>query len=526
MNTVDAKAIEHAFDRSYYMTRYPDVRAAGLDPLQHYCENGWREGRHPSATFDTAYYLQANQDVRQAGINPLLHYVYRGRAEGRPTRPAMAWIRQHLAEARPARIAQAHGTVAVAVGQMPLRVDDLVLAFRNQNGLVISVSHDDFAVNVGGVQNVVSDECAALQRRGFDYLHLSPAQPGPGLAEATQAGEVCVSVRLNGTKFGIVKASALRPLLRGFAGHSRPTHWVIHHLMGHSPEVLATLIEDTESRKPLLWAHDFFAACPSYTLMRNDIVFCNAPPLASDGCRICVNGGERGPHALRIQAFVEKVRPSLIAPSQSAAELWRRSVPVRPVETIILPPADMALQASRRASRGGRPLRIAHIGARVFHKGWFVFQELAQALRGDARYEFFQFGSISGPELDFIRHVDVRVTLANRDAMVSALVENEVDVAIFWCLWPETFNFTLHEAIAAGTFVLARRDQGNVWAAARSLAPKASRAFDDEASLLAYLRGDAFPGNVDRAPLYRGGLLPNMGCADLLSNGKLQEVVA
>ena len=51
------------FDPAYYLDRNPDVRRAGLDPLQHFLNHGWTEGRDPSAGFSTAGYLAANPDV-------------------------------------------------------------------------------------------------------------------------------------------------------------------------------------------------------------------------------------------------------------------------------------------------------------------------------------------------------------------------------------------------------------------------------------------------------------------------------
>ena len=71
------------FDSDWYLTRYPDVAANGLDPLRHYVEFGWREGRDPSLFFSTRGYLKANRDVAEQGINPLLHYIEHGEAEGR-----------------------------------------------------------------------------------------------------------------------------------------------------------------------------------------------------------------------------------------------------------------------------------------------------------------------------------------------------------------------------------------------------------------------------------------------------------
>ena len=59
-----------------------------MNPLTHYEQFGWTEGRDPSAGFRTAKYLAANPDVRAAGIDPLVHYVQYGQAEGRAIYPA------------------------------------------------------------------------------------------------------------------------------------------------------------------------------------------------------------------------------------------------------------------------------------------------------------------------------------------------------------------------------------------------------------------------------------------------------
>src|SRR6476620_5957467 len=71
------------FDPIYYLFWYPDVRAAGLDPLQHHLRHGWKERRDPSAGFSTSGYLAANPDVAASGHNPLVHFVNHGFAEGR-----------------------------------------------------------------------------------------------------------------------------------------------------------------------------------------------------------------------------------------------------------------------------------------------------------------------------------------------------------------------------------------------------------------------------------------------------------
>jgi chromosome segregation ATPase len=71
------------FDADWYLATYPDVAAAGIDPLAHYLEHGASEGRDPGPGFSSRAYLARYPDVAEAGLNPLMHYLEFGRIEGR-----------------------------------------------------------------------------------------------------------------------------------------------------------------------------------------------------------------------------------------------------------------------------------------------------------------------------------------------------------------------------------------------------------------------------------------------------------
>ena len=71
------------FDRAWYLSENPDVREAGVDPLMHFMESGWREGRDPSDRFSLREYLELNPDLRGSGIMPLVHFLQYGISEGR-----------------------------------------------------------------------------------------------------------------------------------------------------------------------------------------------------------------------------------------------------------------------------------------------------------------------------------------------------------------------------------------------------------------------------------------------------------
>jgi hypothetical protein len=70
------------FDAAYYSESNPDARAANIDPLLHYIEQGARAGRNPCKSFDTAFYMEQCRKLGDLPENPLLHFVTRGAAQG------------------------------------------------------------------------------------------------------------------------------------------------------------------------------------------------------------------------------------------------------------------------------------------------------------------------------------------------------------------------------------------------------------------------------------------------------------
>ena len=69
------------FDSEYYLANNEDVKKAKVDPIKHYLQFGWKEGRNPSLEFNGNEYLNKRSDVRVAGVCPLVHYLKFGKDE-------------------------------------------------------------------------------------------------------------------------------------------------------------------------------------------------------------------------------------------------------------------------------------------------------------------------------------------------------------------------------------------------------------------------------------------------------------
>lgn len=76
---MDLIARSDLFDAEWYLNKYPDIRAAGVEPLHHYFHHGGEEGRKPGPRFDPRWY---GERVRGLSGNPLVHYLTQGRAQG------------------------------------------------------------------------------------------------------------------------------------------------------------------------------------------------------------------------------------------------------------------------------------------------------------------------------------------------------------------------------------------------------------------------------------------------------------
>lgn len=74
------------FDGQWYLNAYPDIRASGMEPVEHFLHYGVQEKRNPNAIFNSQAYLRANPDVATFVAGPFLHYVCFGFREKRPLR--------------------------------------------------------------------------------------------------------------------------------------------------------------------------------------------------------------------------------------------------------------------------------------------------------------------------------------------------------------------------------------------------------------------------------------------------------
>jgi len=473
--------IDPEFSREFYLSSYPDVAAAGVDPLSHYVNTGWRENRNPNAKFDTEYYLSRNKDVVDAGINPFWHYIVAGRAEGRlPKRPGGyrgALVQKaHLAASAPEFYTQSDEP-SLAEKLLASRLKSALKSTERHRGVVVSLSHDCYAKVVGGTQIFISDEQQLFNSAGFDYVHLSPRRGQLRLAAEGDNEDFLLVV--NGELVGPVSLVTFSNVYRRTFRRGKNRHFfVIHSFLGFSEKQLVQFGSLVNPERAFYWTHDYSSICEGYNLLRNDIDYCSAPAENSMACRVCRYGETRARHLAALRRVFSTISFEVLAPSARALEIWTsgvsldyKSAKAHPHWTLLPTVRDKKFAKAapkRKATLASRAptLNVAFIGYASANKGWHGFCDIAEKLKGNEQIKLFHFATQGAQTLSDFVFVRNEVAPAARDATIKNLIAHEIDIVLMLAPWPETFSFVCHEALAAGSDVFCLADSGNVAAMA------------------------------------------------------------
>lgn len=473
--------VREAFDAEFYLAAYPDVAENGADPWEHFVLFGAREGRDPRPDFSTRAYLAANPDVSEAGVNAFEHWIHHGRAEGRALDLGLGYRFEALAAEPFESLAHRLARATPPLHRPPADTLADALAAADNRPWRLTLSQDDYTRSVGGVQFVLRREAARAAAEGARALHLYPGRPGLSLVLPDQAPPL--GVVLDGRFLGAFDTAAVVAAL-GALQSSHERVYAIHNLIGHDAGAVASIIKAFRPRDGVFWLHDFGSLCASHTLRRNGIESCGAPPPTSTACEIC-SFGLRRPYVLAAtRNLLEELGPLVVAPSQTALDLWSARFPeANARRTLCLPHAKLAARPPRRqpVRDTGTPLRVAFVGLPAAHKGWPVFCTLARRLADDQRYAFHHLGKAraTGADVAFTR---VAPDGDDDTPMIDAVEGLGIDIVLIWSLWPETFCLAAYEAVAGGAAVLTHPGAGHVPEFIRTI--RAGRVLQDTDDLI------------------------------------------
>lgn len=400
------------FDPKYYLAQNPDVVKAGVNPYIHFLRFGAFEGRCPSKGFNPSRYLTMNPDVAQAGINPLVHYLWVGKKEGR----------------------QLVGlTARLSKGTRTTKADSwLVLDFAWGGGTALYMS--------ASLIPTVPRSAVLFHVKYYSTKQFAEVLVSRG-GQITEVGSYSQTGELFHDLDEIAFAKTVINSLVSWPSAAEALNFVAE-LKRKNPSMLVEYK-----------LHDFYAVCPSYTLIDASRHFC-AIRGDEQGCKACLR--ECDPSYCFVcednkpdfsvtgwramwESFFLHTADFVDVFSKSSRELLLKAYPgVEP---------HIRLVPHRIPSF--RCLRVAVIGNISIQKGADVLRKLCEYLdqNGLEDMQIFLFGSnscnLASPHLKHMGEY-------NRGDLPELLKKNRIDLVFIPSVCPETFCFTAGESLSLG----------------------------------------------------------------------------
>lgn len=235
---------------------------------------------------------------------------------------------------------------------------------------------------------------------------------------------------------------------------------LMHQALGFGDEFLSRFGSWAAGRRAVFYLHDFYPACPRVTMIDAVGEYCDvadttvcARCVALDGAHEASRLVELSPERHRaLFARLLGQMSRVVAPSHSAAGLLLRAFPaLKPAGLVSVLPHPEPAEAYPAQVRQGSDEDVLLLGAIGPHKGSGRLLELAR--RAALTHPRLRFHVIGHTDIDSeLRKLgNVQVTGPYEKHELHGLVAAAGGrLALFLHGWPETFSYTLSEAVQLG----------------------------------------------------------------------------
>ena len=312
----------------------------------------------------------------------------------------------------------------------------------------------------GGIQRHIHDLAHYLSLEGVTALLMQPIDSSSWVQISCTDNSTQI-----GLKYDLDQTSEFQTLIEDLNAVDIQ-HIHFHSTIGYRQSDLIWSLPEHINRPYDITIHDYQAICPRLNLIDQTGRYCGEPDV--EQCDRCIQ--TNGTYS---DASVSKMYARL-----GTTHAWREYFQKRlqQARTVFCPSKDTktrmskyssaenlrfeyhpeAVEKSTKFTLGSQKkegaISVAIIGAISDIKGFSIIQEVAIAAKRKQRLiEFFVFGFTENDSIfESIDNVRILGAYSTYSELQSMLEQYPCDVAAFFSLWPETYSYTLSEAISLG----------------------------------------------------------------------------
>lgn len=210
---------------------------------------------------------------------------------------------------------------------------------------------------------------------------------------------------------------------------------------------------DKVKMKVTIPMHDYYAICPSYTLLNDEGSYCNIPSLET--CKTCIESNTQEwrnfySDTLDIEVWrkqwytlLEKSQ-NILCFSQASKDILLKAYPTLDIGHIqVIPHVVKSLAPVKTVDKASTTITLGILGAINYAKGSEIIRHLVQKIeRENLDINITLIGEMSDNLKSTHFHVTGRY---NRDDLPQIVKDEKIDIFIIPSIWPETFSYTTQE---------------------------------------------------------------------------------
>ncbi|MNW48952.1 hypothetical protein D3C74_263450 [compost metagenome] len=363
------------------------------------------------------------------------------------------------------------------------------------------ISHTNYLESMGGTEKYIYEQASHLAYNDVGVIQIYPAQ----------------SYSLLDTKEGAYYGVVADGQFRGFHSINDIVNWLsqlhiqlkmlyTHHLLNWQISDYMMLYRQAQNHfsfEHTMFMHDFFVLCSSYHMMYEPKTEFSVKQAGER--RSCISEIVASPECGKEAAICQSCRYSYqLSEWRQAIQVVLDNVDQMVVPSIFVKETVSAVYsdiADKITVKGHlvftkqtivykpkpteRKLRLAYLGYKMDNKGWQLWERL---YKNESLRQYYEFHHVGSQE-EYAEHVVMHQYSFIKDGKMAApnlLINHDIDLVLLWSIVPESYSYTLQEAIAAGVPVLSSPKSGNI-AATIDLHPELGKVLHSEEQLLAFL---------------------------------------
>jgi|GEM_PF-1120113 len=330
---------------------------------------------------------------------------------------------------------------------------------------ILYVLHKNPNISLGGVERHIKDLSTTISLKGFNVYILYPSHSHLELALFKDGGiqllkMKCASIK-NFSKFKDLRDKDIEELFKKILDNYLIDVVHFQHILGLPLSLFE--IAKSSGAKVFITIHDYYLWCQNYKLLRRfdgDMRFCYFED-NSDICVDCIRDTfksivsreyikERREYAKKLLNICD----CIITPSKylkgviiNLFNVDEKKIKI--IEHGITHPNDLYF----RNCKDKNTMNIGYLGAFTFEKGAHIFLRFVDEAKrlGLNRYVSFYIIGELGFDIpnNYCKNNCLKIIGSYKPEDVNRLLnENSIDVVLLLSIWPETYSYTLSEAIA------------------------------------------------------------------------------